>query len=88
MKAPPEALSLIQTEFPGRNRLIENAYRDSRPFRELCDDYRKCVAARERWKRLESNQPLPRWQEYSELLGELRSEIQTWLEAIESTHHS
>ena len=88
MKAPPEALSLIQTEFPGRNRLIENAYRDSRPFRELCDDYRKCVAARARWQRLESNQPVPRWQEYNELLGELRSEIQTWLEALESSHLS
>ena len=88
VKKPPETLNLIQTEFPGRDRLIENAYRDSRPFRELCDDYRKCVAARDRWHRLEGNQPVPRWQEYHELLGELRSEIQTWLEAVESSHFS
>ena len=86
MKERPEALGLIQTEFPGWDRLIENAYRNNRPFRELCNDYRRCVAARERWQRLESNQPVPRWQEYRELLGELRSEIQTWLEAMESSY--
>ena len=86
MKAFPQARSLIQAEFPGRDHLIENAFRNNRPFRELCTDYRRCVAARERWQRLESNQPVPRWREYAELLGELRSEIQTWLEAMESSH--
>ena len=86
MNARPEALDLVQTEFPGRDRLIESAYRNNRPFRELCNDYRRCVAAGERWRSLESNQPVPRWQEYRELLGELRSEIQTWLEAMESSH--
>ena len=88
MKAPRGTLSLIQATFPGRERLIERAYSDNRPFRELCDDYRKCVAARDRWQRLEGNQPVPRWQEYHELLGELRSEIQTWLQAMESSHLS
>ena len=88
MKAIRSSLNLIQTEFPGRDRLIESSYRNNRPFRELCDDYRKCVEARDRWQLLESNQPVPRWQEYNELLGELRSEIQTWLETMESRHLS
>jgi hypothetical protein len=88
VKAIRSSLSLVQAEFPGQARLIESVYRDNRPFRELCDDYRKCVAARDRWQRLEGNQPVPRWQEYHELLGELRSEIQTWLQAMESSHLS
>jgi hypothetical protein len=86
MTTKPKTLSLIQTSFPGRDQVIERAYREQRSFRELCDDYRKCVAARDRWQRLEGNQPFPRWQEYEKLLGELRSEIQTWLEAMKSSH--
>ena len=79
-----ETVSLILASFPGRDQLIERAYRGNRPFRELCDDYRKCVVALERWKQREANQPVPRWQEYTELLAELRGEIQTWLEAMET----
>ena len=86
MTARPDTPRLIRDVFPGRDQLIERAYRDNRPFRELCDDYRKCFAALERWKLLESNQPVQRSQEYTELLGELRVEIQTWLEAMESSY--
>jgi len=84
MKRPRGTLSLIQAAFPGRERLIERAYSDNRPFRELCDDYRKCVGALERWKQLESDRPVERSHEYTELLGELRSEIETWLQAMET----
>jgi hypothetical protein len=68
---------------PGRDQLIERAYRGNRPFRELCRDYRKCFVALERWKDEDPGQAVPRWSEYSELLAELRGEIQIWLEAME-----
>lgn len=84
MSPKPDTPSLIRASFPGRDQLIERAYRGNRPFRELCDDYRKCVVALERWKQREANQPVPRWHEYTELLAELRGEIQTWLEAMET----
>jgi len=84
MSSGSKTLSLIRDSFPGRDQLIENAYRDNRPFRDLCDDYRKCVRALERWKQLEANGTGPRRQEYTELLAELRGEIQTWLEAMET----
>lgn len=83
MSARPTSLNLLRAEFPGRDRLIEQAYHHNLPFRELCDDYRKCVIALERWKRLETNGTGQRREEYTELLGELRGEIQTWLEAME-----
>jgi hypothetical protein len=86
MTTKPKTLSLIQTSFPGRDQVIERAYHEHRSFRELCDDYRKCVVTIQRWKQLELDQPVQRSQEYAELLGELRSEIQTWLEAVESSH--
>lgn len=84
MSSGSKTLSLIRDSIPGRDQLIENAYRDSRPFRDLCEDYRKCVRALERWKQLEANGTGPRRQEYTELLAELRGEIQTWLEAMET----
>ena len=84
MNSDANALNLIRELFPGRDRLIENAYRDNLVFRDLCDDYRKCFRALERWSQLEANGTGPRRQEYTELLDELRGEIQTWLEAMET----
>jgi hypothetical protein len=88
VKTPPETLSLIRSEFPGRERLIASVYRDNRGFRELCGDYRKCVIAMYRWQKLTEDTSHPRWKEYEELLVELGLEIQTWLEAIDSSHLS
>ena len=84
MKPHPDTLSLIRDSFPGRHQLIDRAYRGNRPFRELCDDFLKCARALERWRQLEANGTGPRRQEYTELLAELRGEIQTWLEAMDT----
>ena len=84
MNSDADALNLIRELFFGRDRLIENAYRDNLVFRDLCDDYRKCFRALERWKQLEANGTGPRRQEYTELLDELRGEIQVWLEVMET----
>ena len=83
-----ETLSLIRTSFPDRDPLIERAFRESQSFRDLCEDYRKCVGALHRWKQLTADEAPPRCQEYTELLVELGRDIQTWLEAKEigSTH--
>jgi hypothetical protein len=75
---------MIRAMFPDREELVERSYRDNRPFRELCDDYRKCVAALEHWKQLDTKTSAPRCDEYTDLLAELRGEIRIWLEAMES----
>jgi hypothetical protein len=84
MSHKTETLSLIRSCLPGRDLLIERAHRDNRGFRELCHDYRECVAAVERWKQHSGADADLRLEEYSELLTELSQEIETWLEAIDA----
>jgi hypothetical protein len=90
MNSDADTLTLIRASFPDRDQLIEDAFRDSRSFRDLCEDYRRCVGALHHWKQLTADEAPPRWQEYTELLVELGREIQTWLEAMEigSSHSS
>ena len=75
---------MIRAMFPDQEQLVARAYRNNRSFRELCDDYSKCVAALEHWKKLETKTSAPRCEEYNELLKELRGEIQIWLQAMET----
>lgn len=73
--------TLIACAFPGRELLIERVYRESRSFRDLCGDYRKCASALERWRR-SGDVSSPRVEEYAELLDELTEEIEVWLDAV------
>jgi hypothetical protein len=79
-----ETLRLLREGFPGRDRLVERAYRDNRPFRELCDDYRRCRAALESWRQRENENTDERSREYTELLADLAAEIEVWLQAMET----
>jgi hypothetical protein len=76
--------SLIRSAFPGHDSLIERAFRENRAFRELCQDYRACAVALERWRRLQGEEPSSRAREYAELLAQLGSEIASWIEGMES----
>jgi hypothetical protein len=75
-------LCLLREAFPGRDRLVEQAYRDNRVFRELCDDYRRCRAALDSWQQQEVEGTEKRAREYTELLAELAAEIEIWLQAM------
>ena len=78
-----DTLKLIQSSFPGRDQLVEHAFHESRPFRNLCEDYRRCVAALHRWKKSTAAEGNHRRQEYTDLMMELGREIETWLEAMD-----
>ena len=82
-----DTLTLIRASFPHHDKVITRAFRENRSFRELCEDYRRCVAALHRWKKRQATEPPPRWKEYAELQVELGDEIQTWLEAVDSGSH-
>jgi hypothetical protein len=84
MTRAEETLRLLHETFPGRDRLVEQAYRGNRPFRELCDDYRRCRAALESWQQQENEGTEERSREYTELLAELAAEIEVWLQAMET----
>jgi len=84
MNRDQATVNLIQSAFPGRDRIIAQGYRDSQPFRELCLDYRECVATLERWTTQSAAEAVQRQEEYSELLTELRQEIESWLDVADS----
>ena len=78
-----KTVTLIQTLYPGRDRLIESALREYPAFRELCVDYRRCASAVDRWQRQDGIEATSRHQEYAQLLEELGLEIQAFLDAME-----
>jgi hypothetical protein len=84
MTSRQQTRSLIASEFPGRDSLIDHAYRESRSFRDLCRDYRLCDEALDLWRRSDDVASSSRVREYAELLSELGGEIVSWLEAMES----
>ena len=81
MSPDTDTLNLIQTTFPGQGQLIGQVFEENGTFRELCEDYRRCVAALDRWKESTGTEASQRHQEYTELLMELGKEIETWLDA-------
>lgn len=84
MTARKDTPTLIAGEFPGRDDLIGRAYRENRSFRDLCRDYSKCAAALEDWRRSNDDASSLRAREYAELLSQLESEIELFLESMES----
>ncbi len=83
MNPDADTLTLIRTFFTDRDEIIERAFRRSKSFRSVCEDYRECVAVLERWKQRETAEAPLRRREYAELLLELSREIHFWLEALE-----
>lgn len=77
-------ITTIQNLFPERGRTVARAYETNPTFRELCDDYRRCAAAADRWSRRSDAGAKHRSREFTELLVELHNEIWDWLEAMES----
>jgi hypothetical protein len=74
---PPEHLL---RRFEGWRRQIESEYRRSEPFRALCDDWRVCAEAGERWRSSQAPIAAQRRREYREWLAELEQEIEDWLQ--------
>jgi hypothetical protein len=81
MISKQDTLSVVTRALPGRDSLIERTYRENRSFRDLCQDYRKCAEALERWRRSEASASSSRIREYAELLTALGREIESWLDA-------
>lgn len=79
-----DARSLVTHSFPGLEALIEDAYRTSPSFRDLCQDYRNCTLALERWRRQSGDEPSQRAKEYAELLAELTVEVRSWLDELQN----
>jgi len=59
---------------------VEKYHKESGHFRSLCEDFAVCERALEKWQTSDAAIAAQRQQEYTELLAELRSEIQDWME--------
>ena len=79
-----DARSLIKSRFPDHALLIDRACGEHATFRELCQDYRQCALALERWRRLSDDELSPRVQEYAGLLADLTQELESWLGAMQN----
>lgn len=76
MGSTKTTFAVILRAFPDRRDFIERAFHEHPSFRELCEDYRRCAAALERWQQLNGDGPSARSREYAELLEELGREIE------------
>lgn len=83
MSSQKIAGTAVRSAFPGHERAIDRGLRDHPSFRELCEDYRRCASALERWRTLDGEGPSARTREYEGLLAELGSEVETWFEVLE-----
>jgi hypothetical protein len=84
MGSRQDTKSCVAAAFPGSDSLIESAYRENSSFRDLCRDHRKCAEVLEEWRRSDDDASTSRAREYAELLSELESEIELFLESMES----
>ena len=82
MKVSNDAKSLIGSAYPGYGEIIEHGFRDYPAFRDLCEDYRSCAIALDRWRKPGSAACEERVHEYEELLAGLAREIEGWLASL------
>ena len=81
MAREKRTLSLICDKFGVADALIiETAYREDVELRSLCEDYRVCVEALQRWKLSKSSEAPEREVEYEEMCSELEQDIYAMLQ--------
>lgn len=75
-----ELLLRLESHFPDWSEAIEAEYRTSKDFRTLCDDFKVCAVAKEKWEQSTAPIAPERRREYAEWLQELLQEIEDWLD--------
>ncbi len=75
----PCIFEIIQ-KFPRQRQNIIGLHHNSQTFKSICSDLNKCRDAHQYWSQLESPEAKLREQEYRELLENLWSEIERYLQ--------
>ena len=68
-------LFYVVKRFPDRKKKILELFRKNQDFQTICDDYRRCLQALQRWNRSTSEEAPACRKEYADLLQELELEI-------------
>jgi hypothetical protein len=82
MKPGQGIRSLIQSVYPGREELIDRGLSEYPAFRELCEDYRRCLITLENLRQPGATEHPERVREYEELLAQLARELEGSLEGL------
>lgn len=65
----------VLKRFPEHKDAIHQHFRKNENFQTICDDYRQCAEALDRWNGSTSEEAPARRNEYADLLQDLESEI-------------
>lgn len=65
----------VVKRFPDRKKDIVQLFRADQNFQTICDDYRRCSEALQRWNQSASEEAATCRKDYAELLQELELEI-------------
>jgi hypothetical protein len=65
----------IPDKFAEDQHVIKKLYRDDDAFRSIYKDYLMCIKAQEYWRQCDSDDAATRRLEYSNLVGELETEL-------------
>ena len=66
--------------FPDHKHTVRRLFRGDGTFRTLCEDYGRCAEALEYWNQFTSEDTAVYRQDYTELVRELESEIEKFIE--------
>ena len=69
------SLFYVFKRFPEHKDAIHQHFRKNENFQTICDDYRQCAEALDRWNGSTSEEAPARRNEYADLLQDLESEI-------------
>lgn len=72
-------LRLMKERFAGREEIVEELFKTSETFRNLCRDYLACSAILAWWERSDSDRARRRALEFSRLRAKLGENILKWM---------
>ena len=80
LQKPLVALGCVVGRFPNREEVIRDLFDSDPAFQSLCEDYCECLRSLAHWTGQASEQAPLYQQDYQELLSDLESEIQRYLD--------
>jgi hypothetical protein len=75
----PASLSIVSKQFPEHRNTLERLFQQNETFRSLCEDFFDSVRAMNYWRGSEAGNAASLCEEYTDLVGDLTTEIAQWL---------
>ena len=75
-------LNLVLDVFSNSGDLIRKLHKDDDKFRSMCRDYADAINAIQTWRQSAKVEAPIRIKEYQTLVGELREDMEKWLEKV------